>query len=131
MGGFRDDGTASGHVVATAVAAVAVLTFASAVFASPLMHNYAEFDGEGNMRAAYGPIVDRAAVETVIVAERLHGAKGFLTATEVDKVHIVTRRMSVCIALADEAAFFGEATPPAAPTPKSCAPRSATERRFL
>ncbi len=102
-------GSTAGYVATTAVAVAAVLAFANVVFAFPLMRSYVEFDGEGNICAAYGPIVDRAPVETVVVVEKLHGAKGFLTATEVDKVHIVARRMVVYIALADEAAFFDEA----------------------
>lgn len=102
-------GEGAGYVATTSAAVAAVLVFANLVFAFPLMRSYVEFDAEGNIRAAYGPVVDRAAVETVAVVEKLHGAKGYLTATKVDKVHIVARRMSVYIALADEPGFFDEA----------------------
>ncbi len=102
-------GAGAGYVATTSAAVVAVLALANIVFAFPLMRSYVEFDAAGNIRAAYGPVVDRAAVETVVVVEKLHGTKGYLTATKVDKVHIVARRLNVYIALADEQGFFDEA----------------------
>lgn len=108
------DPASTGANVAAAIAiAVLVLAGFNAIFAFPVVRSYVEFDrdadGEERVSLAYGPFVDRVPTRTVVLVEKVNGAKGFFTATTISKLRIVARRSSVYIALKDEGGFIEEA----------------------